>query len=137
MRTTSNFAALWVVGAAAWVCSCAPDATTPAASTSITAAEGRAATVSSDQIDSGLQPYIEVAMADLAKRLSVAAAAVTVTSATLVEWPDSSLGCPAPGQLYAQVITDGALIVLAVDGTPYQYHAGGSRTPFLCEPGES
>ena len=94
MRTTSNFAALLVVGATALMSSCAPDATTPAdgtrgessapASTSITAAEGSAATVSSDQIDSGLQPYIEVAMADLATRL-----------------------------------------------------AGGSRTPFLCEPGES
>ena len=95
MRTTSNFAALLVVGATALMSSCAPDATTPAdgtrgesssapASTSITAAEGSAATVSSDQIDSGLQPYIEVAMADLATRL-----------------------------------------------------AGGSRAPFLCEPGES
>ena len=89
--------------------------------------------MSSDQIDPGLQPYIEIAVADLATRLAVTAAAVTVTSATVVEWPDSSLGCPAPGQLYAQVITDGALIVLAVDGTAYHYHASGSRPPFLCE----
>ena len=120
MRTASNLAALLVVGAAAVMSSCGPDATTPAAGTrgesSPAATEGSAATVSSDQIDSGLQSYIQIAMADLATRLSVDAAAVTVTSATLVEWPDSSLGCPAPDQLYAQVITDGALIVLAVDG---------------------
>jgi hypothetical protein len=94
--------------------------------------------VSNDQIDSGLQPYIDIAVADLVTRRSIDASAVTVTSATLVVWPDSSLGCPAPGQAYAQVATDGSLIVLTVDGKRYEYHAGGSRPPFLCErPGKS
>jgi hypothetical protein len=47
-------------------------------------------------------------------------------------------GCPAPGQEYATVATDGALIILELDGTEYRYHAGGSRAPFLCEkPGKS
>jgi hypothetical protein len=90
--------------------------------------------VSSDQIDPGLQPFIDIAVADLAKRLSIDATEVGVTSATLVEWPDSSLGCPQPGLQYTQVSTDGALIVLTANGAPYRYHAGGSRTPFLCEP---
>ena len=150
MRTRSNLAALLVAGAAAFMSSCAADTSTPAdgpraessshtaptRATTETTAEGSAAPVSSDQIDPGLQPFIESAVADLASRLTVAAAAVTVTSATVVEWPDASLGCPAPGQLYAQVITEGALIVLAVDGTAYNYHAGRSGTPFLCEAGE-
>jgi len=91
-----------------------------------------------DNIDPGLQPYIDIAVSDLATRLAADAAAITVTSAALVVWPDSSLGCPAPGQQYAQVTTDGALIVLTADGTEYPYHAGGSRSPFLCEkPGRS
>ena len=47
-------------------------------------------------IDPGLQPYIDIAVGDLAERLSADAADITVTSATLVVWPDSSLGCPAP-----------------------------------------
>lgn len=86
------------------------------------------------EIDPGLQPYIDIAVADLAERLAADPAEIAVNSATLVVWPDSSLGCPAPGQQYAQVTTDGALIVLTADGDEFRYHAGGSRTPFLCEP---
>jgi hypothetical protein len=90
------------------------------------------------EIDPGLQPYIDIAVGDLAQRLSIDAAAITVTSAAVVVWPDSSLGCPAPGQQYAQVTTDGALILLSAADTEYPYHAGGSRGPFLCEkPGKS
>jgi hypothetical protein len=90
--------------------------------------------VSSEQIDPGLQPFIDIAIDDLAKRLSIDAKNVGVTSATLVEWPDGSLGCPQPDQQYTQVSTDGSLIVLTAANGTYRYHAGGSRTPFLCEP---
>jgi hypothetical protein len=102
-------------------------------STTTEASEG-SAPVSSDQVDPGLKPYIDIAVADLAKRLSIDAANVAVTSATLQVWPDSSLGCPQPDQQYSQVQTDGSLIVLTVDAETYRYHAGGSTTPFLCEP---
>ena len=34
---------------------------------------------------------------------------------------------------YAQSLTDGAKIVLTALGKQYSYHAGGSRTPFLCD----
>ena len=50
----------------------------------------------------------------------------------LVVWPDVSLGCPEPDRQYATIVTDGAVIELAVDGAIYRYHAGGSQTPFLC-----
>ena len=89
--------------------------------------------MSNEQIDSGLQPYIDIAVADLAQRLSIDATQVDVVSATLAEWPDSALGCPQPGMRYAQVATDGSLIVLMAEDKAYRYHAGGSRTPFLCE----
>ncbi len=89
--------------------------------------------VSNEQIDPGLQPYIDIAVADLALRLSIDATAVDIVSATLAEWPDSGLGCPQPGMQYAQVSTDGSVIVLRVDDKAYRYHSGGSRTPFLCE----
>lgn len=84
-------------------------------------------------IDPGLQPYIDLAVADLADRLGIEAADITVTAATLEVWPDSALGCPAPGQEYAKVTTDGSRIILVANGSEYRYHAGGSRTPFLCE----
>lgn len=106
----------------------------PAITTSITTPFEGSTPVSSDQIDPGLKPFIDLAVIDLAKRLSVDAADVGVTSATLVQWPDASLGCAQPGLQYAQVSTDGALIVLTANSKAYEYHAGGSRTPFLCEP---
>ncbi len=89
--------------------------------------------MSSEQIDPGLNPYIDIAVADLAERLSIDPTEIAVTSATLESWSDSSLGCPQPDQQYAQVQTDGSLIILTADGKTYRYHAGGSRTPFLCE----
>lgn len=84
-------------------------------------------------IDPGLRPYVDLAVADLARRLGVDAGQIEVDSATLKQWPDSSLGCPQPGMQYAQMLTDGALIVLLHEGKTYKYHAGGSRTPFYCE----
>jgi hypothetical protein len=104
-------------------------------SPSATTVEGTqgSAPVGSDQIDPGLKPFIDIAVADLAKRLSIDPIEVAVTSATLEVWSDSSLGCPQPGQSYAQVATDGSKIVLTANGKTYSYHAGGSTKPFLCE----
>jgi hypothetical protein len=85
-------------------------------------------------IDPGLQPYIDLAVADLAARLQRDPSEITTRSAVLIVWPDASLGCPMPGMQYAQVQTDGSQIALEVDGVAYDYHAGGDTTPFLCDP---
>lgn len=87
-----------------------------------------------NEIDPGLQPYIDLAVADLAARLQRDAASITTRSAVLMVWPDASLGCPMPGMQYAQAQTDGAKIVLEADGATYDYHAGGDTTPFWCDP---
>lgn len=89
--------------------------------------------MNNEQVDAGLIPYVDIAVADLAERLAVDPAEVAVVSATLEVWKDSALGCPKPGQQYAQVATDGSRIRLSVGGKVYAYHAGGSRAPFLCE----
>jgi hypothetical protein len=109
----------------------APSTTT--LGTAETPAPGSVTVTSSEQIDPGLTPYVDIAVADLAKRLAIAATEISVVSATLEVWKDSSLGCPKPGQQYAQVVTDGSRIELSVAGVAYVYHAGGSRPPFLCE----
>jgi len=85
------------------------------------------------KIEPGTQSLIDVAIADLMKRLSVTQDAIEVVSAQSVVWPDSSLGCPQPGMAYLQVPEDGALIVLQVNEINYEYHNGGSRGLFLCE----
>lgn len=75
----------------------------------------------------------ELAVVDLADRLGVDPGQIRVISVEEVTWRDGSLGCPQPGMMYPQVLTDGTRIVLDAAGTRYEYHAGGSRGPFLCE----
>ena len=83
-------------------------------------------------IDSGLQPYLDQATADLAGLLGVSPSEVTTRAAVLVIWPDRSLGCPTKDMRYPQVPTDGSIIELEHAGRIYRYHAGGAREPFQC-----
>lgn len=104
-----------------------PDKSEPTPSTTSPPSSGT-------DIDPGLAPLVGLAKVDLGDRLGVGPAAIAVISAELVEWPDTSLGCPQPGMAYTQIPTDGSLIVLAHDSVEYRYHTGGSAsTPFLCE----
>jgi hypothetical protein len=75
----------------------------------------------------------DLAVADLAARLSVAPDAITVKVVEPIEWPDASLGCPKPGMMYAQVVTPGYRIVLEIDGRSYEYHADTQRHVVYCE----
>jgi hypothetical protein len=49
-----------------------------------------------------------------------------------VEWSDSSIGCPQPGEAYAQVITPGHKISLRVDGRLHFVHEAKGRA-FVCK----
>ena len=84
-------------------------------------------------IEQGLDRLIDEAIADLAQRLDVPVADITVVAARSVVWPDGSIGCPQPDMLYTQVQVDGAWVHLAFDGETYAYHTGGNRGLFLCE----
>lgn len=98
-----------------------------------TSVSGEEPSVGSGEIDPGLQPFIDDAVGQLAGRLSISASAVIVQSAKLVQWSDSSIGCPEPGMQYLQVLTDGSAIELIADGIRYWFHSGGSKGPFLCD----
>ena len=82
---------------------------------------------------SGMQALIEQAKEDLAQRLSIPATEITVVDARDVVWSNSSLGCPQPGMLYAEVLTPGYLILLNANRQDYEYHAGKSSDAFYCE----
>jgi hypothetical protein len=77
--------------------------------------------------DPTLVKFIDEAKADLTTRANVSLAAIALKRAEAVEWRDSSLGCPMPGMMYAQVITPGYLIVLEADGKEWNYHASETR----------
>jgi hypothetical protein len=112
----------------------------PEGSSSPTAAEPEESVTRSEQPNAGAggssdEPRGAAADAvrDLARRLGVEASQIRVVTHEEVTWRDGSMGCPRPGMLYPQVLTDGTRVVLEVDGERYEYHAGGRRTAFLCE----
>ncbi|MDH3401399.1 MAG: hypothetical protein OEM03_10605 [Chromatiales bacterium] len=84
-------------------------------------------------IPKGLERLVELAKQDLASRIGVDVKVIKIVSAAYVSWRDASAGCPEPGYEYAQVLTNGSLIVLHAEGKIYQYHSAGDRPPILCE----
>ena len=59
----------------------------------------------------------------IAEDLDVPASSLQVIAIEPRDWPDSSLGCPLPDMLYAQVMTPGYLILVEVSAGRFEYHA--------------
>lgn len=78
------------------------------------------------------QQLVNMACADLAKRLGVAAEQVALLSISPEQWADASLGCPESGKMYAQVITSGYQIILGYGGKTYDYRSNGTSVR-LCQ----
>ncbi len=75
------------------------------------------------------------AVAYLAVELDVSPEQVTVLSSEAVEWPDTSLGCPQPGMMYAQVITPGYRFLLQAGGKKYEVHTDQTgQSVVICQP---
>ncbi|CAG0991480.1 hypothetical protein ANAEL_02320 [Anaerolineales bacterium] len=86
--------------------------------------------------DEGSQPapreIVEKVKADLVKQFKVNADEIRVREARAVDWPDTSLGCPQPDMVYAQVITPGYWVLLEVEGKQYPYHTDRDGQIILC-----
>jgi hypothetical protein len=76
-------------------------------------------------------PLVERAQADLAQRLGIDPTEIDVQSVEEAQFPDASLGVPEPDTAYAQVITPGYVIKLAVGDGVYTYHASEERVVFV------
>lgn len=83
---------------------------------------------------SGLPAVTIAARNDLASRLGIEADAVEILETRSVYWRSAALGCPDPERSYAQVLTPGWFIRLAVKRAEYRYHAGENGEPFTCNP---
>ena len=89
--------------------------------------------------ESGATGRLDAAQADLAKlairtlaqELGVAEDRIVVDTIRAIDWRDSSIGCPQPGQAYLQVITPGHRITLRVDGQLHFVHEANGRA-FVC-----
>ncbi len=59
---------------------------------------------------------------------------LALTAKDAQDWPDSALGCPAPGMMYSQVVTPGFKLTYSDDTQTYDVHTdqSGARA-VLCQ----
>jgi hypothetical protein len=78
------------------------------------------------------QAAVDAAMRDVAAHLGVDLSAVRVDQVEPRQWSDSSLGCPQPGNLYAQIVTPGFLIIISSSTKQLEYHSDARGHVVLC-----
>jgi hypothetical protein len=85
------------------------------------------------ELPPGAERVVRLAVEDLARRLGTSPEDILVISVEAVQWSDTSLGCPLPGMMYAQVITPGFRVTLKAGGETYDYHADRADRVVLCQ----
>lgn len=115
------------------VASCALMATAVAGESPVP--EGRQLTAEGRLIplDAKTREIAALAHETLAAELSVDPARVQVDTVQAMQWGDTSLGCPAPGFGYAQVITAGYRVTLQVGGERHLVHTNTGTRAVVCK----
>ncbi len=80
----------------------------------------------------GLPPETAALTTAIARDLGVPPETLQVITVEHRDWPDSSLGCPQPDMLYAQVITPGYVVLVEVSGERIEYHTDERGTVVRC-----
>jgi len=106
--------------------SSANSAETQPASTDTPEAPAGAAVTATVVQSSGINPAVQkkvvgAVQTRLAKELNVKASEINLVSIEPASWPDSCLGLPGPGEMCAEMITDGYKVVLSVSGKNYTF----------------
>ena len=65
---------------------------------------------------------VMAAVRALSEQLDVPPEEITVAAWEPVDWPDTSIGCPQPGMVYAQVIVPGYVVFLETRGETFRVH---------------
>jgi hypothetical protein len=81
----------------------------------------------------GDSDVVSQARQDLINTKGYPASEITLISYEDVTWPNSALGCPKTGMMYAQVLTPGYRIVLGWKDLKYTYHGKAGSPPFRCQ----
>lgn len=79
------------------------------------------------------ETILDFVIKDLREKLGTGLENIYVLEIEAIDWPDSSLGCGQPGEVYLPVITPGFRIVLEVNGQIYLYHTNKTNYFILCE----
>jgi hypothetical protein len=91
------------------------------------------AAAGSHATDAPLPPEIaSLIIEDTARRTGSALHAITIVTSEPATWPDGSLGCRAPGELAAQVLTPGFRVEVDAGGRRFAYHTDAHRQIRLC-----
>jgi hypothetical protein len=121
-----------------WLTACTPPATQPSNSPQATTqvAEDRPAESTPAPLIAAPDPLEKkmtgIAAADLSTRLSLEPELVRVLSAESITWPNAALGCPLPGEVYAEGTVPGFRIRLEAENKEYFYHTDRTGQIILC-----
>ena len=72
-------------------------------------------------------PVLLMARQDLSHRLGISSDSIRLARMEKVGWPDTSLGNPQPGGLYAQMLVPGFKLTLEALAQCYLYHTSRDR----------
>ena len=75
-----------------------------------------------------LRAAVDAASAHPSRTHGIPKDEIEFASSEGVDWPDTSLGNPQPGMMYAQVVTPGWRLFLDARGQRYQYHTNRDGT---------
>lgn len=126
------FATLPPLGAPSEVAPTNADAAALTPSASLTAGPPPATPDTSDLPTPDEALIVSSAAAALAADLGIGMADISHVSTMPTEWSDTSLGCPQPGQAYAQMVTPGYIITLMGNSTTYEVHTDQAGTAIVC-----
>jgi len=76
-------------------------------------------------------PMVDLAKADLAKRLGIPPAQIALVKVENIDWPDSCLGIHQPGVACLDVMVPGFLILLSAQNKTYEYHTDQTSRALL------
>lgn len=79
------------------------------------------------------EDILDAILDDLTKRAGADPNAAQQQRTEALVWPDGSLGCPKPGEVYTQAPVNGYRVVLEYNGKRYDYRATQRGYFFLCE----
>jgi hypothetical protein len=75
---------------------------------------------------------LETVVAEASRLSGVSLAEVAIVRAEAVVWPDSSLGCAQPDEMYTAVLTNGYWVIVEAATVPYDFRVSTDGTFRLC-----
>lgn len=82
--------------------------------------------------DAAAEKMIRLSKQHLERKSGIPEAQIGLFLVSAAQWPDTSMGCPQPGQVYSQVITPGYQILLQAGGKMFVYHTDKTARVVLC-----